>query len=486
MPDRLSLSRAARLADVSRGDLQARLKQLDIETFEGEIRIPDLLQAYPDIDMDADPTLERLARIRDNAFSNRGRKDSALPEAEVLMARLHDFQTVMTKTKAALNLSEELINELRAGLHAALAGDDGELRAVVRQFAARLDKAAGMRVRTNDREAVLFSKNALLSLISAHVKLLPSGNEFFVGGQDSLLEAALKSGLHPDYGCASGNCGKCKVRVLSGRVKPTRETDYVLSAREQEDGVVLACSNTAVTDLLVEAGEARRPADLPQQQLRARVIRPIALGGDLVLLQVRTPRTKTLRFMAGQRVQLCDDAGGCVELPLASCPCDGQNLEFLLSRVVQGAEFVDSLSANGATVQINGPSGEFLLHEQSDAPAVFISVGQGLSAIKSLIEHAIAIDKAVSIHLFRVDDLPAASHIDNLCRAWDDALDNLTIKRLRAGTTPDQALAELLKHFPGLKGCDLYLAGPEAWVAGFKAQAEVRKLPTERLRSDVI
>ena len=39
--------------------------------------------------------------------------------------------------------------------------------------------------------AALFAKDALLSLMSASVKLLPSGHEFFVAGQESVLESLM-------------------------------------------------------------------------------------------------------------------------------------------------------------------------------------------------------------------------------------------------------------------------------------------------------
>jgi len=55
--------------------------------------------------------------------------------------------------------------------------------------------------------------------MSAHVQVKPSGREFFVDGNDSLLEAALRSGLSLDYGCSAGSCGKCKARVVSGQVQ---------------------------------------------------------------------------------------------------------------------------------------------------------------------------------------------------------------------------------------------------------------------------
>ena len=55
--------------------------------------------------------------------------------------------------------------------------------------------------------------------MTAHVRLLPSQHEFFVEGNDTVLEAALRSGLALDYGCSGGNCGLCKAKVLSGQVK---------------------------------------------------------------------------------------------------------------------------------------------------------------------------------------------------------------------------------------------------------------------------
>ena len=195
MPDKLPLSRAARLAGVSRGDLQARLKRLDLDMFEGKISVADLLKAYPDIDIDVDPTLERLALIREESFAKRGRKDSKLPHPEVLMARLEDFQTVLIRTKAALNLAEQLVHELNEGLREALAAGDAALRPHVAELQRRLDRGLGEKPAIGDREAALFAKDALLSLMSANVRLQPSGHEFFVSGRDSVLEAALKAGL---------------------------------------------------------------------------------------------------------------------------------------------------------------------------------------------------------------------------------------------------------------------------------------------------
>ena len=96
--------------------------------------------------------------------------------------------------------------------------------------------------------------------MTAHVQIKPSGREFFVDGNDSLLEAALRAGLSLDYGCSIGSCGKCKARVLSGQVHRTRHSDYALTAAEKNAGVVLVCCDTAVGHLVLEAREAHSAA----------------------------------------------------------------------------------------------------------------------------------------------------------------------------------------------------------------------------------
>ena len=84
MSQLLSLSRAARLAGVSRGELQATIRERDIQTFEGQIAVEDLLKAYPAIDMEHDPVLERLASIK--AAADKGSSFGAPTEAEISMA----------------------------------------------------------------------------------------------------------------------------------------------------------------------------------------------------------------------------------------------------------------------------------------------------------------------------------------------------------------------------------------------------------------
>ncbi|MBT8428700.1 MAG: 2Fe-2S iron-sulfur cluster binding domain-containing protein [Gammaproteobacteria bacterium] len=472
MSQLLTLSRAARLAGVSRGELQKRIRKLAFETFEGKIAVEDLLRAYPDVDIDYDPVLERVARIKANTRPKSRYTDHWMPEPDVLMARLHDFQHVLTRTKSTLNSMEELLAEVTEQLQSMADSDDRELRAEVARLGERLQHSLEKARTTTDRKAELFAKDAMLRLIAVSARLVPSGHEFYVEGRDSLLEAALRAGLHLDYGCSSGNCGTCKVRVLQGRVSKVREHDYVLSAREQEEGYCLACSNTAVSDVLLEAREALTATDLPHQEIRCLMHKTEAVSEGLNLLHVQTPRTKTLRFMAGQRVNMTLEDGQRRELAVASCPCDGRNLQFLVRRR-PGDQFVEALLAKGKgqTILIEGPTGDFLLEEEALEPAIFVAVGDGFGAIKSLIEHAIAIDNAIGMHLFRVDKVPPGTLLGNLCRSWDDALDNFVYRRLEPDASPGDVLKAVADACGDLAKSRLYVAAPAGWTEAFVAGA---------------
>ena len=331
MPQPLSLSRAARLAGVSRGDLQKRIREEDAKTFEGMVSIDVLLQLYPHIDMESDPTLERVTRIRTEAKPKRHYSDGWMPDPEVLMSRLKEFQHTLVQTKAALNASEALTQETLDELSRAIQTPDSELRKSVEICIQHLEKAMQRMERADDARAALFAKDAMLKVVTASIRLLPSGHEFFLEGNDSILDAGLKAGFYLDYGCTSGNCGSCKCKVVSGAVRKLRDHDFVISAREQEQGYILACSNTAISDLVIEASEAGMAEELPHQEIRATVRKLEIMDDNSALLQIQTPRTQSLRFKAGQQVRLTAEDGSATDLCIASCPCDGRNLQFILA-----------------------------------------------------------------------------------------------------------------------------------------------------------
>lgn len=317
--------------------------------------------------------------------------------------------------------------------------------------------------------------------MSAHVQVQPGGREFLVDGNDSLLEAALRSGLSLDYGCSAGSCGKCKARVVSGEVQRTRHSDYVLSAAEKHAGVVLMCCHTALSDLVLEAREAHGARDMPLQSIDARVKSVSPLGDEVRLLHLQTPRSNRLRFLAGQSAALSLGGGVGAALPLASCPCDERNLQFHVRRA-PGDAFAERVFAGlkGVdVVHLEGPRGEFVLDEASTRPLVFIAGEQGFAPIKSLIEHAMARDAAETLHLYWIARGAGGHYLDNLCRSWGDALDNFHYAPIVSDD--DSALQRVRQDHPRLGERDVYVAGPAAWTGAVEFQLLEHGLPRAQL-----
>jgi ferredoxin-NAD(P)+ reductase (naphthalene dioxygenase ferredoxin-specific) len=61
------------------------------------------------------------------------------------------------------------------------------------------------------------------------------------GPGDTILTAILRRGMPLAYQCRSGDCGKCKCKLLSGAVDLMVYSPSALSTKERDDGVILAC-----------------------------------------------------------------------------------------------------------------------------------------------------------------------------------------------------------------------------------------------------
>ena len=485
MTQLLSLSRAARLAGVTRADLQKRIRRGDIKTFEGEVAVSDLLRVFPSVSLEKTGMLEQVERIKADAVPRSYDADTTLPSPTVLLSRIKSLSEALVQKVALVDAQDELLDELRRRLddiaHAQTSPEAADLLGWLDQ---RRGEIATRPI--EEGRSRLFAKDTFLRIMSASVKIIPSGHEFFVDGTESILEAAVRSGLRLSYGCSSGNCGSCKARVVSGEVWKLAEHDYVLSEREKQMGYVLTCRTTAVTDVVLEAAEARKVEDLPTQEIHAQIRKLEPETADLMLLHVQTPRTQTLRFMAGQRARLTLETGASAELPIASCPCNGRNLQFLVRRD-SGAFSHDIFEQVGArqAVELTGPYGRFVLQEDTTEPAVFVAIGDAIAPIKSLIEHAISIDAIEAFHLYWSVDEPDGHYHRGWCRALTDTLDNFAFIPL-VSADPSALMAQLRSDLPHLAGLRFYLAGSATIIPPLAQKLAAAGVPPEHIVEEVI
>jgi CDP-4-dehydro-6-deoxyglucose reductase len=459
MPQRLSVFRAARLVGVSRNTLQKKIRQEGISTFEGSINLSDLLTLYPKADLGHDTEYERVQHIKATAFGKRVR-DRVLPDAETLAARLSEIGRILADTKTHLSQYHSVLEQVASrlstiGTDKSQKEDSEEIHNLVDLIKTHLQKPE---TNTNPEQDLL-AHNTVLGIMSAHIKIQPSNHEFWLEGNSSILEAAVQSGLALNYGCTSGNCGLCKARVVSGEVKKIQNHDYVLSEAEKNMNYVLLCSCTAVTDVVIEALEAKGESDIPHQEITTKVKRIDQLNDNVLALHLQTPRVQRLRFLAGQSVALTLPDGKTTEFPVASCPCDDRNLLFHISSKDNESTntFTSDTLSKGDEVIVTGPKGDFLLNEDSNRTQIYIAYGTGFAPIKSLIEHGMAIDENIDMHLYWIVDKEEDLYLNNLCRAWNDALENFHYHP----TIGNDVMKIIAAEKDNLDKCDVYLAGTE-------------------------
>jgi CDP-4-dehydro-6-deoxyglucose reductase len=313
------------------------------------------------------------------------------------------------------------------------------------------------------------------------VQLTAGSRGFTVEGSEPILEAALRAGLGVPYGCSSGNCGACKARVLEGRVGRLRNHDFRLTEAEKLQGYALLCCASALSDLVIDAAVARGAGEIPLQRVAAQVRKLEPLAAGMVLLELVTPRSSRLRFLAGQSATL-EAAGAAATLPIASCPCEERRLHFHLRRGAGDAASDALLGAlrAGAPVQVTGPTGDFVLREDGARGLAFIAWGwQAFAPVKSLIEHALAQESAASIELLWIAADPAEHYQQNLCRAWAQAMDEFRYALLAGDAAAGAAAA--VAALGARPERDFYVAGTAQEVAASCARLAGTGVPPERL-----
>ena len=488
MPRLITLSRAARLVGVKRGALQRKIRDGELRTFEGELLLSDLLHVYPQTQVEDSSMLERVGQIMEQAVHKAVRPPDDALDSDALATRILALGRELATARREARRLAGVVNGMQRQLDT-LSADEHTAGDAFSKLRDWFEQAMADASQIPDNDDVL-AREAFLRVMAAQVRILPSGHEFLIEGSDSILEAGLRGGLALNYGCSNGNCGLCKARVCSGQVKKIRSHDYALSEAEKSLGYILTCANTAVTDIVLEADEAFGSQDIPNQEIDIRVKKIDRPDDRVILLQAKTPRTSRLRFLAGQYLSLDLGNGLSQQCAIASCPCDDMNLQFHIP-LTAGNPFAGHLADRARqndTITIRGPAGNFTLNEDSPHSLVFIAVNAGFAPVKSLIEHAMALDIAEHIHLYWITTSGHSHYLGNLCRSWGDALDNFHYTSLE--TDDESTLEGLLPGIAGdldsLAAHDCYVCAPAPLLDGMETWLHGVGLPRSQLRLEPV
>jgi p-cymene methyl-monooxygenase electron transfer component len=236
-----------------------------------------------------------------------------------------------------------------------------------------------------------FLKN-LLHGATHTVTAQPSGRQFSVTRDQSILEAALAQGIAFPHSCTVGTCGSCKCRLVSGKIREISNFGYILSAEELRGHIILACQAAAKSDVTLDVPGLSDKMLHPAQAYEATLVATADLTHDIKRVTFKLDRP--LQFDAGQYAHLsAPGVLGARAYSFASAPLASGNLEveFFIRRITDGVftEWLFAADRRGEVFKLHGPSGNFWLRT-SRAPMLAVAGGSGLAPLLSILRDAAA------------------------------------------------------------------------------------------------
>ncbi|MBI3576353.1 MAG: CDP-6-deoxy-delta-3,4-glucoseen reductase [Gammaproteobacteria bacterium] len=326
------------------------------------------------------------------------------------------------------------------------------------------------------------------------VRIEPSGHEFTVADQETILEGALRHGYTLPYSCRNGSCGACKGRLLAGDIDYGKYEDKALSAAERAAGLALFCQAVPRSDVVIEARELAAVAGITIKTLPARVMKMERAADDVMILSLKLPANQRLQFLAGQYLDILLKDGKRRSFSLANPPHEDEFLQLHIRRVPDGlfTTHVFTQMKQKDLLRLRGPMGTFFLREDSDRPVILIGGGTGFAPIKSMLEHAFARDISRPLHFYWGVRARRDLYMHALPQAWARTHANFrytpVLSEPGAGDAWDGRTgwvhAAVLADYPDLSGHEVYASGPPPMIAAIKQAFFARGLTPERLFYD--
>ncbi|MCF7646394.1 2Fe-2S iron-sulfur cluster binding domain-containing protein [Bacillus subtilis] len=307
----------------------------------------------------------------------------------------------------------------------------------------------------------------------------------------TLLEAALTSGISYPHGCKSGRCGSCKTRLIEGNVEILQHSRFALSDEEKADGLILACRSVPLTDITVAWLGAEHEELQPAQRLRGIITRIEDLTHDIKLVQVTPENGLPLNFEAGQYAEL--SFNGVPSRSYSMANRSGESyLEFHIRHVPGGntSGYVHQTLKTGDPIKMEVALGASFLRQYHSDPILCIAGGSGLAPIKSIVETALAHGMKQRIHVYfgarSERDLYLTEHFRSLTEkhpnlSFTPVLSEARSELYRSGFVT-RAVAEDIADFSGWKA---YVAGPPLMVDAAMAVTFARGLQKEDMYADI-
>ena len=326
------------------------------------------------------------------------------------------------------------------------------------------------------------------------VTLQPSGHNYSVTGDATILEAGLDAGFNLPYGCKNGACGACKGKVLSGEIDHGTAQEQALPVDERAQGFALFCCARPRSDVVLEVKEVGAGRDIPVRTLPCRIQQLERVAEDVMVMRLKLPTNERMQFLAGQYIEFLLKDGKRRAFSLASAPHADDLLELHVRRVPGGnfTEHVFTQMKEKEIMRLEGPLGTFFLREDSDKPIILVAGGTGFAPIKGLVEHALHIGTRRPMKFYWGSRNYAGLYMNSLAERWAvehgipyvPVLSNPDPSDAWTGRTGLVHEAVLADH-PDLSAYQAYVCGAPVMCEAALRDFSARGLPRDEFFADV-
>ena len=239
------------------------------------------------------------------------------------------------------------------------------------------------------------SSSSQTSGTKCEVRVSGADQCFSVPKNDLLLMSAIGQGIDYPHNCRVGSCGKCKTRLVSGRISPM--FDFALSPLtndELKQGYILACQSKVRSDLVIDVKMGQH-ATLPVKTIPGRVTRWMKLPGEVIDLRLKLE--EPLQFQAGQYCTIAESGSftrrsySFYDAPPAPEGQGADEVGFLVKRLPGGkfSEWLFAKHREGTRMWLEGPFGTMGIDDR-ESDALCVAGGTGLAPILSIVANRLA------------------------------------------------------------------------------------------------
>jgi toluene monooxygenase electron transfer component len=218
------------------------------------------------------------------------------------------------------------------------------------------------------------------------------GFEFDARTRESVLYAGLRAGIDLPYECATGTCGTCKAKLISGRLHDGWREAPGRKYVKPEQHEFLMCQCAAEGDVMLEVSKfvyAMEPGACTPDACTGIVRAPRRLAHDVMAFGVELEQPRD--FDAGQFVLLAP-AGLPAYRAYSMCNFErgGRQLDFVVKRKPDGgfSEWLFGADREGERLETFGPLGKATFDPALAKNLLCIAGGSGIAGMMSILSRA--------------------------------------------------------------------------------------------------